>query len=258
MGTKLELTGQKFNKLTVIREYGKDKKGNITWLCKCDCGNFKVVRGQELTGNKVKSCGCSKFRDLSGQKFGKLTVIKRVENIGKQVAYLCRCDCGNTKIVKADYLREGYTKSCGCLTSAHPKHRMIHTRLYRIWMCMKNRCNNEKHNDFFNYGGRGISICEDWLDKQNGFINFYNWAVSTGYNDTLTIDRIDNNKNYMPSNCRWVPLEEQPKNRRNVLKIKYNNNVYTMPELSKILNISYYNIYKKFKNVKRDKIIEYY
>ena len=254
MSRKLELQGQKFNKLTAIKENGKDKKGQVLWLCKCECGNFTNVRGTELKNGKVKSCGCKFFKDLSGQKFGKLLVVKRVENIGKQVAYLCKCDCGNTKVVKADYLRTGDTKSCGCLPHSHVKHGLIHQRIYRIWLAMKNRCGNAKMDSYKNYGKRGIKICEEWLSD---FKKFHSWAILSGYNDNLTIERVDNNKGYEPSNCIWIPLPEQSKHRRNVIKIKYNNNFYTIPELAKFLGISYYKLYTKIKKIKQYGVIEY-
>ena len=166
------------------------------------------------------------FIDMTGQRFGRLVVKERAVNRGEQTYWICICDCGNTKVARASDLRRGHTKSCGCLHkevvagTLHHKintttHGKSNTRLYRIWSCMKTRCYNEKWINYKNYGGRGIAICDDW---RNDFQAFYTWALSHGYSDTLTIDRIDVNGNYEPTNCRWITLKEQQSNRTNTKK----------------------------------------
>lgn len=156
----------------------------------------------------------SNFKDVTGQRFGLLTVIKRVEN-DKQgnSRWLCKCDCENTAIVSGKDLQRAHTKSCGCL---HEKHSKSQTRLYRVWRGMKTRCLNSKYPYYSNYGGRGVQVCEEW---KNDFQTFYDWAMKNGYNEKAkrgecTLDRIDNNGNYEPNNCRWTTNKQQSRNRR--------------------------------------------
>lgn len=186
-----------------------------------------------------------KIVDLKGQRFGRLLVI---EYNGKsktgKAKWLCRCDCGNEKIIISTSLKQNETKSCGCLrkeivshtAKKHAKHNKTKTRIYRIWSSMKQRCYYKSLKQYKNYGGRGIEVCEEW---KKDFMNFYNWAMNNGYEEHLTLDRIDSNKNYCPENCRWATYKEQENNRRNNRKIFYKNDIYTISELSNLLNIPY-------------------
>lgn len=141
------------------------------------------------------------IKDLTGQKFGRLTAVS-FEKTGSSVKWSCVCDCGN--IVKAyGYdLQRGRVTSCGCRKQTHGGR---YSRLYEIWHSMKQRCNNPKHQFFRYYGGKGISVCQEW---EKNFASFRDWSLSNGYEDHLTIDRIDSNGNYEPNNCQWITAEE--------------------------------------------------
>lgn len=156
------------------------------------------------------------FKDMTGQRFGRLTV-KEYSHIGNggKAYWLCVCDCGNETTVSGDKLRQGWTKSCGCLQREHlgdyrRTHGKTDTKIYIIWTNMRSRCQYKKNSMYYNYGGRGISVCEEW----QRFEPFYEWAIANGYKEGLSLERIDVDGNYEPSNCKWIPLKDQSLNQR--------------------------------------------
>lgn len=160
-----------------------------------------------------------KVKDITGQVFGRLTVIAPAPTPeGKKTTnqlWRCLCKCGAEVIVRGSRLRSGYTKSCGCWQKeVSTKHGMAGTRLYKIYNNMKARCNNHNDKNYKYYGAREIVVCNEWLDKENGFQNFAEWSLANGYADNLSIDRIDNDRGYSPLNCRWVDMSVQCYNRR--------------------------------------------
>lgn len=173
-----------------------------------------------------KGDDCLNYKhDLTGQKFGKLTALYPVKDKTHRARWHCVCECGNEKDVLQQNLSNGHVQSCGCLLSSSNSERITEynrsigrethhetkTRLYRIWIGIKSRCLVETASGFKNYGGRGISICDEW---KNSFLAFSEWAFANGYSDSLTIDRIDVNGDYSPDNCRWVSMSVQQLNKR--------------------------------------------
>lgn len=185
--------------------------------------------------------------DLTGKKFGRWTVIVKSENVGKNTAWICKCECGTIRSVLTYNLQSGKSKSCGCLqketTSEIKKiHGQTNTRLYRIYKGIKSRCCNKNNPAYKYYGGKGIKICQEW---QNDFMKFYEWSMQNDYNDTLTIDRIKVNGNYEPNNCRWVNAFEQANNKVTSFYITINNEKHTIAEWSRITKTKSTVLYSK-------------
>lgn len=188
--------------------------------------------------------------DLTGQKIGRLLIIECLGTKDKHVVWRCKCDCGKEVIKTTTYIRRSPCPSCGCykleVRRTHPNH-LIHgqsakhntTRIYRIWANMKARCYTPSYTRFENWGGRGISVCDEW---KNDFQAFYDWAMSNGYQDNLTIDRIDNDGDYHPNNCRWVSYKTQTRNSRTNRMITFNGETRCLNEWSEIVGIDRHTI----------------
>lgn len=226
MPSLIDRTGQKFNRLTFVKY-----EGNRKWLFSCDCGNAIVTSGTRVATNLTKSCGCydidlkrsrraeknPNFIDLKGKSFFRLTAL---EYIGNSI-WKFGCSCGNFVEKQGHVVNAGKIKSCGCysaelLKKGRPKHgygsSRNRPRIYNIWSKMKARCLNPSDPNYNNYGGRGISICNEWLVFEN-FLNDMGEPSAK-----VSIDRINNNEGYCKSNCRWATPKEQTRNyRRNRL-----------------------------------------
>ena len=215
--------GDKYNMLECVKYVSSDNRGK-KFLFKCDCGNEVEYTGTYVKNNRYKSCGCRKYNknkdeDILKTKFNRLRPIERVDNIKRGKAFLCKCDCGNTTIVPLGSLKNGRIKSCGCLNSEvqsifmkeyNNKHGKSKTPEYKVWQGMKSRCNNPNAKGYNNYGGRGIQVCKRW---DNSFENFIK-DMGERPNEDYQIDRINNDGNYSPDNCRWVTRSDNTLNKR--------------------------------------------
>lgn len=179
------------------------------------------------------------YRDLTGMKFGKLTALKVVgrSKAGK-LMWLCKCECGKTSVVASCSLVQGQTKSCGCgRYGNNKKYGSVPSRkqrLYNIWIGIKDRCLNPNNENYFRYGGRGIGICQEWLKD---YMTFHDWAIENGYEQGLTIDRINVDGDYNPDNCRWANWYTQANNRRNSHYLTFKGKTLTISEWARELNV---------------------
>lgn len=192
-------------------------------------------------------------KDLSGKKFNMLTVINRADDYVSPRGHLsvqwnCQCECGNYTVTRGTRLKSGHTKSCGCYASADNRgstiHGLCHTKIYGIWLGMKQRCLNPNSSNFKSYGGRGIRICDEWKDDP---VAFNEWATNNGFAENLTIDRIDVNGNYTPENCRWITNHEQQFNKRSSHYIVFRGEKMTVAEFSYKTGINYDKARKRLK-----------
>lgn len=254
-----DLTGEKFGRW-YVEGISYKRKGEYFWKCKCECGTIKNIRTSSLTSGNSKSCGCMAREKTSirmkenykpkpiinmvGGKYGLLTVLEMCKhNVGEDVEWLCRCECGKTIVAKGKYLRNGSTTHCGCNKTY--SYRLSYPRIYRIWENMKDRCfnlNNERSKD---YGDRGITVCDEW---KNSFETFAIWALENGYEENLSIDRIDVDGNYEPSNCRWITMFEQMSNMRKNVYVTYKGRTETLSEWCRLLNLKYSTVAYRLKS----------
>jgi len=260
--SRKDIVGNKYGMLTVI-SYSRTNKKTAMWICACDCGNQTEVSGGHLKSGDTKSCGCLKStksyrEDFTNKKFGFLTAISFSVFRKGHTYWNCVCDCGNHKIVDAGNLKSGHTTSCGCYKKTKgTTHNMSRTRFYRIWRHIIRRCFDVKAKCYYRYGGRGITVCDRWLESFENFrddmLEEYNRVVKDTPN--CQIDRIDNDGNYEPSNCRWVSVKVNVNNRVNIPKNRMLNKgqVTKIREMYKTGNFSQQSIADEF-NASRESI----
>lgn len=259
------IPGDRFGRWTVIREsesligfYGGRKAAKRMLECRCDCGTVKTIGLGTLRNGSSTSCGCStreqrkRIPAIPGTKINRLTIIKELPMKGLDRRVLCLCECGNEKEISFLKLKQGGTMSCGCyhieianspkLNKRGENHEHIETRLYEIWCGMKKRCNNTKARAYKWYGAKGVRVCLEWEQR---FLNFYEWAISHGYSDALTIERIDSSKNYEPSNCKWIPLSDQNNNKCSSRYIEYAGVKMTIKDASEKYGIYYQTLIRR-------------
>ena len=235
-----DLTGQRFGKLVVLERAENNKHNESMWVCQCDCGTIKTVSGNNLSCGRTKTCGCGKlgYGDLTGRKYSRLTVLRKVGYGNGGSKWECQCDCGAKVIVSSSCLVRGHNKSCGCLLHRKPYNylgRDQYPRIYIIWKSMRQRCFSKTCAAYKYYGGKGVTICDEWMDYEN----FLDWTLKNGYSDTKTIDRIDSDGNYCPENCRWATALVQSNNRSFNKRITYNGETHTVSEWARIMNMNY-------------------
>jgi hypothetical protein len=226
MSNRIDLTGQKFGKLTVLSIVSEEErvKGQTRWQCRCDCGKIVNASSDSLRRGNVKSCGCIKIKDIKDKKFGRLTVLAYSHIYNHEAMWECLCDCGNSAIVAYRNLRDGRIVSCGCkhdenIKKLFTKHGLSTTRIYNIWRGMLKRCTKPGNKSYQWSGAKGIKVCKEWQK----FEPFYDWAMKNGYGPELSIDRKDNNLDYCPENCQWLTRAENT--RKAVTKTKIKSNI---------------------------------
>lgn len=188
-------------------------------------------------------------KDLTGERFGRLTVLGYSHYAHNENHWKCKCDCGGVCVHRTYYLFHSSTPSCGCykrekVAGNNFKHGGYKTRLFRIWKNMHQRCSNKGVQYYKHYGGRGIKVCPEWTTDFN---TFRDWALTHGYNDTLTIDRINVDADYCPENCRWITHREQCRNRRNKLFVSYKGENVRLIDLCEKFGITYHSAWQKLK-----------
>lgn len=255
LGEWKDLTGETINNWDVISFVEINKFGQSVWRCKCGICN-KTFKEQTMgyfnKYNGCKDCRKKLCEDLYGRIFNRWTVIGHTirKEDGKTYS-LCQCSCKDktVRLVRNDRLKNGCSNSCGCYKKevATTKFGLSRTRLSKILDGMKERCYNESNKRYMLYGGRGISICDEWM-KDDGVLNFIDWAHNNGYEDGLTIERIDVNGNYEPSNCTWITMEEQAKNKTNTIYIEYKGNKVKLVDIASESGIDRATILNRYKS----------
>ena len=252
-----DLTGMIFGRLRVLkRDPENTSKGQARWVVQCTCQDQKIfsVTGTSLISGNTQSCGClqrertsaARFLDLTGKVFGRLTVLRRAPNdtLRGNAQWVVRCSCEDQTefVVSGSSLTSGNTKSCGCLQKERASESSIKWKtpeeqaVIRRYYHMKDRCYNPGCSDYPEWGGRGITICQDWLDHPE---NFVNWSLANGFSKEKTINRINNDGPYCQENCEWVSNSIQQNNKRNNINFEIDGETHTIGEWSVISGIDY-------------------
>lgn len=239
------LVGKKIGRLTVI-ELSNDKfDSNGTtrlWKCKCDCGNIVYKSARHLNYaiklNQNLGCGCGNKINIVGNKYGDCTVISLAYIRNGTKLWNCRCICGDIIVRTHEHLK---TRGYKCARIRKEKNRVV-SKIRNVLYGMKKRCYDIKEFSYKHYGARGIKICDEWLNHPN---NFVEWALKNGYKEGLSIDRINNDGNYEPSNCRWVDDFVQANNKRNLRNISYNGKTQSLRKWCRELGLPYRKTHKR-------------
>ena len=239
----IDIAGQRFGKLVALEYVGKER-----WRTICDCGNEYIVYGQSLRKGLTTHCGCSKSkrlgkpkRDLTGQKYGRLTFVSYA---GKS-KWVVKCDCGTIKTIQSYDVLKGLVVSCGCYhheimkgrVPVNRTHGLAHTPIFNIWAMMKNRCTNPNCNRHQYYKDKGIKVCDRWLGE-NGFENFVH-DMGERPSPEHSLDRIDNNGDYCPENCRWATYKEQSNNQTSNVILEHNGEKKTLAQWCDFYDFDY-------------------
>ena len=259
-GNYLDITGERYGKLVALYRTDIKRAGSGTyWVFQCDCGTKKVIRANVVRSGKTLSCGClvkenhpethREQRDLTGHKYGKLIVLSKYGKDKDGLHYMswCRCDCGEELAVRDTLLLHGRKTMCNsCAKLSNATHGKSKDRVFHVWQGMKARCYNPNNKAYPEYGGRGIRICNEWLDSTK----FIEWALSNGFDesksgDECSIERIDVNGNYEPSNCTWVTKKRQARNKQNTRYATYNGVKMPIRDIADIVGISATNIIQR-------------
>lgn len=238
----IDLTGLRFGHLTVIERGVLLPRGVLTWMVICDCGNHSMVRSELLRKGATTTCGCrmgcrTRLIDLTGRKFHMLKVVKRAGELrsksgGTVPLWEVICDCGTTKTMRGAVLRNGQVRSCGCM--GH--HGMYGTPEYGAWRSMIDRCTNPRTEHYRLYGGRGITVCQSWMESFPAFLK----DVGLRPSQTHSLDRYPNNAtgNYEPGNVRWATRKDQARNKRNCHVLTVEGESLTLAEWTERLGCS--------------------
>lgn len=261
--SKYNFEGQTFNNIQVLKRNTDIQRNGCYYYVKClKCNKIYTKSAYALTTDLNYSCGCKRYSpDLTNQRFGNLTVKEFVKiNTHTEKVWKCQCDCGNYTNLSSNQLTKGYITRCKyCSWKAtadrNRKPPIFSKRLKECYVNMKTRVTNPKQDTHNRYINRNISMCKEWMDD---YYAFEKWALENGYDETLTLDRINNDGNYEPSNCRWVDRTIQANNRRTNVILEFNGIKDTMMNWSKKLNIPYYYLQRYRSKMTLEEINERY
>lgn len=262
---KQNLEGQQFGRLTVL-SFHEVRKGKTMWNCLCSCGTQTIQRADAMKSGISRSCGCYKkeqtvknlqretHKDLVGKKFSRLLVLSAgPKQKKKTVRWVCSCDCGSVVLVSGSSLVSGHTRSCGCLQrqqaskqatemgASNKTHGKTATPEWMIWRGMRLRCYDTAQPAYPNYGGRGIKVCDRWTAFENFFAD-----MGERPTEKHSLDRIDCDGDYTPTNCRWATNKQQQRNRRNNIRVEYNGEVKCLSEWAELYGLKQVIVWNRY------------